>query len=449
MSQIQIPKDWKVKKLEDISEVKRGISWSKSQESKTPTENSTAILRIGNIRERHLDLADIRYIQDLKSEIIAKSKVSKDDIMLVGSNGNREYVGRSCKIDKKMEFIYASFLMGIRKIIKEIEPDFLLYYLNSPQGWNFIRNSTSSGVGINNLKISKLREMPIIYPDKRIQIKIIKKLDHILDQLEEKKKQILHLMSKFDSKKINKNYKDHLLKLAFDGTLTNEQSVEINGIKVPKGWSLLTLPQIVKNEKNAIRRGPFGGSLKKKIFKDKGYLVYEQYHAIHDDFSMARYFIDEKKFNEMKNFKVASGDMIISCSGVTMGRIAQIPENALEGIINQALLKISLNLQIINQAYFKFLFRSDMIQKTIFKISRGTGMPNFPSLKEIKSILFLIPPIKTQKKIVQILEKKFADWENHKQEIENIEKRHIAVKKHFSDLSSLILTDAFAGKLVK
>jgi len=83
MSQIQIPKGWKLKKLDEISEVKRGISWSKSQESRTQDKNSIPVLRIGNVRERHLDLSNILYIQDLKPEKIDKNKVSKEDILLV------------------------------------------------------------------------------------------------------------------------------------------------------------------------------------------------------------------------------------------------------------------------------------------------------------------------------------------------------------------------------
>ena len=50
-------------------------------------------------------------------------------------------------------------------------------------------------------------------------------------------------------------------------------------------------------------RGPFGGSLKKNIFKEDGFAVYEQQHAIYDQFNKIRYFIDEVKFNEMKRFE--------------------------------------------------------------------------------------------------------------------------------------------------
>ena len=55
-------------------------------------------------------------------------------------------------------------------------------------------------------------------------------------------------------------------------------------------------------------RGPFGGSLKKSTFKQSGYAVYEQQHAIYDQFEDIRYFVDENKFNEMSRFELLSGD---------------------------------------------------------------------------------------------------------------------------------------------
>src|SRR3990167_5100574 len=88
-----------------------------------------------------------------------------------------------------------------------------------------------------------------------------------------------------------------------------------------------------------LTRGPFGGSLKKAIFKDDGYAVYEQRNAIYDQFDNIRYFIDEAKFKEMERFELSPGDLVMSCSG-TMGKVAIVPNNAKKGIINQALLKI-------------------------------------------------------------------------------------------------------------
>ena len=87
-------------------------------------------------------------------------------------------------------------------------------------------------------------------------------------------------------------------------------------------------------------RGPFGGSLKKEYFVKEGYAVYEQQHAIRNQFHSIRYFIDEMKFKEMQRFEVHENDIIMSCSG-TMGKVAIVPNNIKKGIINQALLKIS------------------------------------------------------------------------------------------------------------
>ena len=95
-------------------------------------------------------------------------------------------------------------------------------------------------------------------------------------------------------------------------------------------------------------RGPFGGSLKKSIFVADGYAVYEQQHAIYDQFDEVRYFINEAKFREMKRFELAANDLIMSCSG-TMGRVAIVPKGIKRGIINQALLKLNSERQSLSQ----------------------------------------------------------------------------------------------------
>ena len=46
-------------------------------------------------------------------------------------------------------------------------------------------------------------------------------------------------------------------------------------------------------------RGPFGGSLKKNIFVEEGFAVYEQQHAIKNQCNDFRYFISQEKFNAL------------------------------------------------------------------------------------------------------------------------------------------------------
>ena len=110
--------------------------------------------------------------------------------------------------------------------------------------------------------------------------------------------------------------------------------------ELPEGWEYVKLTDIVGKEKTSIKRGPFGSALKKAFFVDSGYKVYEQKNAIKDDFSLGEYYITEEKFNELKGFEVKGGDIIISCSG-TIGKISVAPMNIKQGIINQALLKLT------------------------------------------------------------------------------------------------------------
>lgn len=142
---------------------------------------------------------------------------------------------------------------------------------------------------------------------------------------------------------------------------------------LPKNWQVKTLGEILSNDKYAIKRGPFGSSLKKEFFVDSGVRVFEQYNPINQDSNWKRYFITQQKFKELESFKAGAGDLLISCSG-TLGKILELPKNVEVGIINQALLKIRLdNKQILN-SYFVHLFNSPYMQNIILENTIGSAI---------------------------------------------------------------------------
>lgn len=153
-------------------------------------------------------------------------------------------------------------------------------------------------------------------------------------------------------------------------------------------------------------RGPFGGSLKKNIFKPDGFAVYEQQHAIYDQFDDIRYFIDENKFNEMKRFELKPGDLIMSCSG-TMGKVAIVPNEFKKGIINQALLKISPSNKISN-VFLKLWMQSESFQESLKNYSGGAAIQNVASVAILKGIEIPLPTISEQKHIVSIIDEAFT-----------------------------------------
>lgn len=186
-------------------------------------------------------------------------------------------------------------------------------------------------------------------------------------------------------------------------------------------------------------RGPFGGSLKKSMFKEDGYVVYEQKHAIHNHFNELRYFIDAQKFNEMKRFELKPGDLIMSCSGVTLGRVAIAGNNIRRGIINQALLKLTPSKQI-KARFLKSWIESNVFQDIIYSYSKGAAIPNVPSVKILKDIYISLPPIKKQEDIIQCLD----EFKLNTKKLEAIYQQKLTDLK---ELKKSILQKAFDGEL--
>ena len=148
-------------------------------------------------------------------------------------------------------------------------------------------------------------------------------------------------------------------------------------------------------------RGPFGSALKKEFFVEKAdytYKVYEQGNAIRKDSNYGNYYVNQEKYLELKRFEVRPMDFIMSCSG-TIGELYQIPLNAEKGIINQALLKMTIDNKIVDNEYFKYIFRHNIKKLE----SKGSGIQNVASIKILKDIEFEIPTLDEQYQIVKQL----------------------------------------------
>jgi type I restriction enzyme S subunit len=293
-----------------------------------------------------------------------------------------------------------------------LEMKYLLHYLRANE--NKI-SALGTGSTFKAITISELKKIQIPLPTLPQQQKIA----NILDAADRLRQNDKILVAKYDE-------------------LTQALFLDMFGDPVsnPKGWEIKTIEQIVKSGKGSIKRGPFGGALKKEIFVEDGYLVYEQFHALNNDFSRSRYFIDQNKFNELKGFEVQPGDIIISCSGVYLGKLAVIPQNARKGIINQALLKVTLDESKMTNDFFVFLFSHKNFREKYFDANRGAGIPNFPPMSEFKKFPFISPPMKLQNQFTK--------------RVAIIEEQKIIAQKTLAkseELFNSLLQKAFNGEL--
>lgn len=204
----------------------------------------------------------------------------------------------------------------------------------------------------------------------------------------------------------------------------------------PKGWKIKNFGNVVKE----FIRGPFGSTLRKEFFVPVGYKVYEQQNAIYHNIEFGRYFVNEKKFQELIRFEVKEDDYIVSCSG-TIGKLFKIPKNTPKGLINQALLIIRIDRTKIIDKYFSYLFMSENFQRLIIKDAKGTAMLNLAGVKDLKLVPFPICSLKEQQKIVEEIETRLSVCDKMEENIET-------ALAQSESLRQSILKQAFEGRLI-
>lgn len=252
-------------------------------------------------------------------------------------------------------------------------PLFLLYCLKSKKSI-FLKDAV--GGAQPNISQNLIKNTIVPIPPLAEQERIVAELDLLSSIIEKKKAQLKELDQLAQSIFYN----------MFGDPITNE-----------KGWEVKKIEDICVS----IVRGPFGSALKKEFFVEPNettYKVYEQKHAIQKSATIGSYYVSEEKYNELSRFELRPFDIIMSCSG-TIGELYRLPFDAQKGIMNQALLKFTLN-NIVCYEYFVFMME---YMKQNF-IVRGSGLQNIGSVKIIKSMSFGLPPLPLQQEFASKVE---------------------------------------------
>lgn len=150
-------------------------------------EKGYPILRIPNVLRGGVDYSDLQHIElnDIEYERLA---LREGDVLLVRTNGNPQYVGRSVVIeDLRAKMVYASYLIRIRCNEGELRPAFLAEFLNAPSTRQRLRGEVKSSAGNYNINIAGIRKQPICAPDVATQDSLLlhlKGLDRAIEAVE-------------------------------------------------------------------------------------------------------------------------------------------------------------------------------------------------------------------------------------------------------------------------
>jgi type I restriction enzyme S subunit len=464
----KIPRGWSSSSFGEVAKYYNGRCFKSSEWE----EQGLPIIRIQNLNKHD---ASFNYTRQVFEE---QYRVRNDDLLFSWSASLDVYIWKRGDAWLNQHIFRVEPHAGIEKRY--------LYY--SLQNHLSDLRAQTHGAGMVHITKKKFEETPILLPPANEQKRIVAKIEELFSELES------GIESLKTAREQLKVYRQAVLKHAFEGKLTAtwreknkdklesadqllariEKAREIDYKKklenwkkgladkpkkihttstfsaqeladlsvLPKSWQWVRWEDILDFDAGGFKRGPFGSALKKEFFvKHSKYKVYEQYCPINDDCSFERYYITEEKFKELEGFAVKAHDFLISCSGVTLGRITQVPEEFKEGIINQALLRVRLNKDAYDFAFFKQLFRSRYFQKRIFENSTGTAIPNVKGVGELKAIAVPLCSLAEQRQVIQEIEQCFSVIDKMQSDVdENLQKSEA--------LRQSILKKAFSGQLV-
>ena len=345
----------------------------------TPTyvEQGIKFLSSKNVTTGVIDWDNIMYIpESLHKELYKRIAPQRDDILLA-KNGT---TGVAAIVDRDEVFdIYVSLAL-LRPNQQIVNPRYLLYAINNPSTKRFF-DSHLKGIGVPNLHLTHVRETPIPVPSMEKQHEIVDILDKLSDLIAMRKKQLQKL--------------DDLVKSRF---------VELFGDPVtnPKGWDMPLIEDVVANEKNALKAGPFGSALKKEYYVSSGYKIYGQEQVISGDHTFGDYYIDEDRYKSLENCAVQAGDVLISLVG-TYGKLLVMPEKFEPGIINPRLMKITFDKKRVNPYYFQHYFQSDSLKKALAENTHG-GTMDILNLGIVRKLAMPLPPLKLQNEFIAFVE---------------------------------------------
>ena len=443
----EIPSSWEWCRVGDLFSNMSGLAYKKDALA-IKADKMIRVLRGGNIgEEQFLFKGDDVFIS---SELVKPELYLRKNYMITPAVSSLDHIGKIALIDKDYsDTVVGGFvLMLIPHFNDDVVSEYLLYAFAAKHHRDNCRNIThKSGQAFYNLSREQMMNLPVPIPPREEMGRIIAMLKRVLPKVadyavvdtalqnlngsfpEALKKSILQeavqgklvpqdpsdepaeaLLERIRAEKqrlikegkikkdkhesvIFRRDNSHYEKRGYEEVCIDDEIP----FEVPSSWALIRLDDI-----GIYRKGPFGSSLTKSMFVPKGadtVKVYEQKNAIQKNHTLGTYYITRQYYeSKMKSFTVEPGDILVSCAG-TIGETYVLPDQIELGIINQALMRMTI-FAPINLDYF-LLYFDYVLKQTAKESSKGSAIKNIPPFEIFKKLILPLPPLEEQKRIVE------------------------------------------------
>jgi type I restriction enzyme S subunit len=402
-----LPKEWEIINLDEIIDLKRGISWRKEEANKEG--NGIPVIGIPNIKENGIiDFIDTYF---LTKDIPVDKMLRINDILFVGSSGSIKNIGRNVLIREiqKNKFTYASFTFLGRVDPLKANTEYIFYLLNSPMV-NYNKYARRASDGKYNFQLTQFKnEQKLPLPPLPEQQRIADVLSAV-QEAKEKTEAVIDA-----TKALKKSMMKHLFTY---GPVSPEEAenvplkeTEIG--KVPEEWKVVKLGEVTEKAKQKDPRRDSSNEFK-----------YVDVSAISNDaLKITSYseFLGKDAPHRARK-AIQTDDIIFATVRPYLKRIAIVPENLNGQIVSTAFCVIRCKKQIANPYYIFYTVSLDNFVNSVTENQRGSSYPAVTD-KDILNQYVPLPPLPVQQKIASILsaiDAKIEAEENKKQALEEL-----------------------------
>jgi len=410
---VQKTKLWEEKKLEDVSEVIRGITFPSNSNIHEQKNGFVACLRTTNVQ----NTVDWENIWQVPEKYVKNNeKIIQINDILISNANSLDLVGKVSFVDKiPFKTTWGSFITVFRAL-PNIDPKFLFYQLRSKKNRMYLRSIASTTTNISNISISKLKKIPIILPPLKIQQKIASILENANELKEMREK----------ADELTKDYLKAIFQEMFGGPVTNS-----------KKWEIKKMKDISK--KIVSGTTPKGG---KEVYVEKGTVFFRSQNVWKNRLSLDDVaHIDNDTHAKMIRSSLKNKDILMTKTGrintenSSLGRAAMFLGEDNSANINGHVYLIRLQENIIPE-FVLFIITTNEYREYIRSICVGAIDKRQINKEHLQNFPIIFPPIELQKKFVSIVK-----------EVEVMKEQQKQSRIQIHNLFNYLMQKAFKGEL--
>lgn len=138
-------------------------------------DRGVRILRMGNIKDGHLDTEDLKHIE-LPAPELARYKLRSGDILINRTN-SLELVGKAAVFNLDGgPWVYASYLVRLVVDKRRALPEYVAAVINSRIGRAYVLQTARRAIGMVNINVKEIRAMPVPLPTLDAQAAVVSRM---------------------------------------------------------------------------------------------------------------------------------------------------------------------------------------------------------------------------------------------------------------------------------